>query len=124
MIVAGPEGFVKNQYRKFNMKREEFDGDDFAMMKAMIRTQVCADAGGSGKCASVGGPPPRWGRCLRAANAKGVRAPRVEEMSRAAHSETAAGLTPSVALRATAPPSRGSNDGGVDFSKERDGDHA
>ena len=37
MIVAGPEGFVKNQYRKFNMKREEFNGDDFAMMKAMIR---------------------------------------------------------------------------------------
>ena len=37
MIVAGPEGFVKNQYRKFNMKAEEFGGDDFAMMKAMIR---------------------------------------------------------------------------------------
>ena len=37
MIVAGPEGFTKNQYRKFNMKAEEFDGDDFAMMKAMIR---------------------------------------------------------------------------------------
>jgi excinuclease ABC subunit C len=37
MIVAGPEGFVKNQYRKFNMKTEEFGGDDFAMMKATIR---------------------------------------------------------------------------------------
>ncbi|MCX7357141.1 MAG: excinuclease ABC subunit UvrC [Alphaproteobacteria bacterium] len=37
MVVAGPEGFTKNQYRKFNMKSEEFDGDDFAMMKAMIR---------------------------------------------------------------------------------------
>ncbi len=37
MIVAGPEGFTKNQYRKFNMKSEEFGGDDFAMMKAMIR---------------------------------------------------------------------------------------
>ena len=37
MIVAGPEGFIKNQYRKFNMKAEEFQGDDFAMMKAMIR---------------------------------------------------------------------------------------
>src|SRR5262249_13459942 len=29
--------FVKTQYRKFNMKTEEFGGDDFAMMKAMIR---------------------------------------------------------------------------------------
>jgi excinuclease ABC subunit C len=37
MIVAGPEGFTKNQYRKFNMKREEFNGDDFAMMKAIIK---------------------------------------------------------------------------------------
>ena len=37
MIVAGPEGFVKNQYRKFNMKAEEFQGDDFAMMRAMIK---------------------------------------------------------------------------------------
>jgi excinuclease ABC subunit C len=36
MIVAGPEGFVKNQYRKFNMERAKFQGDDFAMMKAMI----------------------------------------------------------------------------------------
>jgi excinuclease ABC subunit C len=35
MIVAGPEGFQKSQYRKFNMKAEA--GDDFAMMKAMIR---------------------------------------------------------------------------------------
>jgi excinuclease ABC subunit C len=37
MIVAGPDGFIRNQYRKFNMKTEEFQGDDFAMMKAMIR---------------------------------------------------------------------------------------
>lgn len=36
MIVAGPEGFQKGQYRKFNMK-EITPGDDFAMMKAMIR---------------------------------------------------------------------------------------
>src|SRR5690606_17973922 len=37
MIVASPEGFVKNQYRKFNMERAKFNGDDFAMMKAMIK---------------------------------------------------------------------------------------
>jgi excinuclease ABC subunit C len=36
MIVAGPDGFRKNQYRKFNMK-EIAPGDDFAMMQAMIR---------------------------------------------------------------------------------------
>ncbi|MBY0565393.1 MAG: excinuclease ABC subunit UvrC [Hyphomonadaceae bacterium] len=37
MIVAGPDGFVRNQYRKFNMDRAQFGGDDFAMMKAMIK---------------------------------------------------------------------------------------
>src|SRR5262249_51431164 len=30
MIVAGPDGFAKTQYRKFNMKTEDFNGDDFA----------------------------------------------------------------------------------------------
>jgi excinuclease ABC subunit C len=37
MVVAGPEGFMKGQYRKFNMKDESITpGDDFAMMKAML----------------------------------------------------------------------------------------
>jgi excinuclease ABC subunit C len=37
MIVAGPEGFIKNQYRKFNMNDASITpGDDFAMMKAML----------------------------------------------------------------------------------------
>jgi excinuclease ABC subunit C len=37
MIVAGPEGFRKSAYRKFNMKGEEITpGDDFAMMRAML----------------------------------------------------------------------------------------
>ncbi len=37
MVVAGPEGFMKGQYRKFNIKAENFvAGDDFAMMKEML----------------------------------------------------------------------------------------
>ncbi len=42
MIVAGPEGFRKNQYRKFNMTDAQVGGkgitpgDDFGMMKAML----------------------------------------------------------------------------------------
>jgi excinuclease ABC subunit C len=37
MIVAGPEGFRKNQYRKFNIKRPEtVPGDDFAMMREVL----------------------------------------------------------------------------------------
>jgi excinuclease ABC subunit C len=36
MVVAGPEGFVKNSYRKFNIKSEEAAGDDFAMMREVL----------------------------------------------------------------------------------------
>ncbi len=37
MIVAGPEGFRKNAYRKFNIKREgTTPGDDFAMMREVL----------------------------------------------------------------------------------------
>jgi len=37
MVVAGPEGFRKNQYRKFNIKREgTVPGDDFAMMREVL----------------------------------------------------------------------------------------
>ncbi|HWH16957.1 MAG TPA: excinuclease ABC subunit UvrC [Allosphingosinicella sp.] len=37
MIVAGPEGFRKNAYRKFNIKREgTAPGDDFAMMREVL----------------------------------------------------------------------------------------
>jgi len=37
MIVAGPEGFIKAQYRKFNMKAEDLTpGDDYAMMREML----------------------------------------------------------------------------------------
>ena len=38
MIVAGPEGFEKNHYRRFNMKGDDAaTNDDFGMMKAMLR---------------------------------------------------------------------------------------
>ena len=37
MIVAGPEGFMKNQYRKFNIRGDDLTpGDDFGMMKEVL----------------------------------------------------------------------------------------
>ena len=37
MIVAGPEGFEKGEYRKFNIKGEDVAaGDDFAMMREVM----------------------------------------------------------------------------------------
>ncbi len=35
MIVAGPDGFMKNQYRKFNIRSAQTD-DDFAMMREVM----------------------------------------------------------------------------------------
>ena len=38
MIVAGPEGFMKNQYRKFNIKSQDITpGDDFGMMREVLQ---------------------------------------------------------------------------------------
>ena len=36
MVVAGPDGFIKGQYRKFNMDAEAVKGDDFGMMREML----------------------------------------------------------------------------------------
>ena len=38
MVVAGPEGFQKAQYRKFNIKGEDLTpGDDYGMMREVMR---------------------------------------------------------------------------------------
>jgi excinuclease ABC subunit C len=37
MIVAGPEGFLKSHYRKFNIRADKFaPGDDFGMMREVL----------------------------------------------------------------------------------------
>lgn len=38
MVVAGPEGFIKSQYRKFNIRSEAgANSDDFGMMKEVLQ---------------------------------------------------------------------------------------
>lgn len=38
MVVAGPEGFIKGQYRKFNIKDTTLEpGDDYGMMREVMR---------------------------------------------------------------------------------------
>src|SRR3954454_3704235 len=58
MVVAGPEGFEKNAYRKYGIRGPIAPGDDFAMMREVldrrfsraVREQLASDAG-------AGAPP-------------------------------------------------------------------
>ena len=74
MIVAGPEGFVKGQYRKFNIKSPDTaPGDDYAMMrevltrrfKRIVEDTISTPPGGEGvgvggnsTATSLDSPPP------------------------------------------------------------------
>ncbi len=79
MIVTGPDGFSKNQYRKFNIKNPETaPGDDYAMMREMLTRRFgrlmrdaprhLSDAGSSGddgddtddRADAAGAPLPQW----------------------------------------------------------------
>ncbi|WP_394052436.1 excinuclease ABC subunit UvrC [Xanthobacter versatilis] len=62
MIVAGPEGFRKSQYRKFNIKSADIvPGDDFGMMREVLRRRFSrllkeAPRDGAGEGAGEGEP--------------------------------------------------------------------
>ncbi len=56
MIVAGPDGFQKSQYRKFNIKSTELTpGDDYGMMREVLRRRFARLA----KEEEAGEAPPR-----------------------------------------------------------------
>ncbi|MGH6952371.1 MAG: excinuclease ABC subunit UvrC [Vitreimonas sp.] len=123
MIVAGPEGFVKNQYRKFNMKTEEFAGDDFAMMKATIRRRFAR------MLAEREEPPAPASSSMEEApaqRAEEVRPPAESSEPHEAHPSRPLASPPQSSLRDDSSPIEGEQeggriaDGGVDFSKERD----
>ena len=66
MIVAGPDGFIKNQYRKFNIKSEGLTpGDDYAMMREVLqrrfkRLMTQAAEGDAGKAKADDDSFPQW----------------------------------------------------------------
>ena len=118
MIVAGPDGFIKSQYRKFNMKAEEFQGDDFAMMKAMIRRRFARMLDEQNSLVDEAAASPSTGEAPRSG---GGGAPSETNV------ETLLGSPPQSSLRDDSSPIEGERqrggkitDGGVDFSKERD----
>ncbi|MCB1378910.1 MAG: excinuclease ABC subunit UvrC [Alphaproteobacteria bacterium] len=60
MIVAGPDGLMKSQYRKFNIRSEEAKADDFAMMREVLTrrfTRLLKEQGDRGDDAGTGDAP-------------------------------------------------------------------
>jgi len=66
MIVAGPDGFIKNQYRKFNIRSEGLTpGDDYAMMREVLqrrfkRLLTPSAEGDAGKAKADDDSFPQW----------------------------------------------------------------
>lgn len=57
MIVAGPEGYAKNQYRKFNIKSDTLTpGDDYAMMREVLTRRFKRLAGETNPAAATAEP--------------------------------------------------------------------
>lgn len=64
LVVAGPEGFLKNQYRRFNIRDAQAAGDDFAMMREVMQRRFAKGEtlpdlvlidGGAGQLSAVAG---------------------------------------------------------------------
>jgi excinuclease ABC subunit C len=65
MIVAGPDGFIKNQYRKFNIRSEGLTpGDDYAMMREVLQRRfkrlVSPPEGDAAKAKADDDSFPQW----------------------------------------------------------------
>src|SRR5690606_21224546 len=56
MIVAGPEGFMKSQYRKFNIRSDIEPGDDYAMMREVLTRRFTRLLKEAGEIAGVAEP--------------------------------------------------------------------
>jgi excinuclease ABC subunit C len=55
MIVAGPDGFIKNQYRKFNIRSDNLTpGDDYGMMREVLERRFKRLLTNAGDAASPG----------------------------------------------------------------------
>jgi excinuclease ABC subunit C len=62
-VVAGPEGFEKAQYRKFNIKTEELTpGDDYAMMREVLTRRFARMMKEEGSAESASADTAKWKR--------------------------------------------------------------
>ena len=61
MVVAGPEGFMKNQYRKFNIRSENLTpGDDYGMMREVLQRRFKRLLSGDANAQAKDDDVPQW----------------------------------------------------------------
>lgn len=58
MVVAGRDGFMKSHYRTFNISSDTIAGDDFGMMREVLKRRFSRLAKESGATVSSSGPHP------------------------------------------------------------------
>lgn len=58
MVVAGKDGFMKSHYRTFNISSDTIAGDDFGMMREVLKRRFSRLAKESGATDSSSGPHP------------------------------------------------------------------
>ena len=71
MVVAGPEGFMKAQYRKFNIKSDIEPGDDYGMMREVLTRRFTRLLKESGEATGEEEPRPEDGASEDEAEARG-----------------------------------------------------
>jgi len=123
MIVAGPEGFIKNQYRKFNIRGTELTpGDDYAMMREVMKRRFARMLKEEDSPSPRGEGAGGWGESQPLMNDGAPVPASTDDVGVSPHP-----LPPPLAGRgsttggATASSGQIAN-GGVDFSKESDKD--
>ena len=75
MVVAGPEGFMKAQYRKFNIKSDIEPGDDYGMMREVLTRRFTRLLKESGEATGEEEPRPEDGANEEEAQSRGKEFP-------------------------------------------------
>jgi excinuclease ABC subunit C len=119
MIVAGRDGFMKSHYRTFNISPDTIAGDDFGMMREVLKrrfTRLAKESGAAQASTDEGASPPPGGE------GTGVGSEKLEQAAAAASLavDAAASLPPAFTQSDAPHPFPSPQGGGVESHSEKD----